>query len=570
MKNPSIKILKVSFTIILLIIFQRTLFAQSLPVGTVALEDYYRRAQLLGDADSSVSLMIRPIFPKLSFEAKDVFYKDSTGNRDHFIKISSTIYRSKNGKLNVSLLPFSILTENNSNHPYGWNDGAMIPAKGFQTLISGGAYLEYGMLSIQFKPEFDYAVNSSFSTWNPSTYGIISARYYDFYNNIDLPARFGTNQYAKAFLGQSSILLNYKAVSFGLSSENLWWGPGIQNSLLMSNTAPGFNHITLNTRKPIKTAIGSFEGQLIAGKLENSGYGVLTPEVDYFSSSLYVPKPDDSRYISGIVATWQPKWIPGLFLGLTRSSQLYTKDLSKFGDYFPFFSSTTKLNADQPLEKRDNRSSLFMRWLWPEEHAEIYFEYGKNNSTGDLLNQALDASRNRAYIFGLRKMIPFNKSRNENILISIEATQLQETNPTDIANADSWYVNKYVRQGYTNSGQELGAGIGPGGNLQTLDVSWVKGLKKIGFQLQRYLHNNDFYYYAYTDDQDARRHWTDISIAFTGEWNYKNFIFNAKLMEIKSLNYQWYLFDPPNSGVVFVNGANAFNTQLQAGITYRF
>jgi hypothetical protein len=338
----------------------------------------------------------------------------------------------------------------------------------------------------------------------------------------------------------------------------------------MSNSAPGFKHLTLNTREPIKTAVGSFEGQLIAGRLENSGYGVLQPEWLYFGSSLYVPKPDNWRYLSGLALTWQPKWVPGLFLGLTRSSQLYHNDLSKFGDYLPFFSSSNKLGVDEALDnKRDNRSSVFMRWLWPEEQAEMYFEYGKNNTTGNARNQALDAARNRAYIFGLRKMLPFNKSRNENLLISIEATQLQETNPTDIRNANSWYVNNYVRQGYTNRGEVLGAGIGPGGNSQTVDVSWVKGLKRLGIQLERYVHNNDFYFYAYENDRDSRRHWTDLSVAFNGEWNYKNFIFNAKLMGVNSLNYQWYLFQGPNDDVN-ISGKDAFNVQMQAGLTYRF
>jgi len=567
--NLSMKITKTILAFILLICFQDRLSAQSLPVGSVALEDYYRRAQLLGQADSSVSFMIRPILPKLSFGAKDVFYQDSTEKRYNLINTPG-VYRSKNGKLNVSLLPLNVQTQINSHHPYGWNDGAMIPAKGFQTLLSAGVYLEYGMLSIQFRPEVDLAVNGKFDTFNPATYGIIVARYYDFYNNIDLPARFGNNEISKAYWGQSSIRLNYKDVSFGLSTENLWWGPGMRNSLLMSNSAPGFKHLTLNTRKPVKTAIGSFEAQIIAGKLENSGYGVLEPEWDYFGSSLYVPKPDNWRYLSGLAVTWQPKWVPGLFFGLTRSSQLYHNDLSKFGDYLPFFSSSNKLGVDGALDnKRDNRSSVFMRWLWPEEHAEIYFEYGKNNSTGDTRSQLLDAARNRAYIFGMRKMLPFNKSRNENVIVSIEATQLQETNPTDIRNADSWYVNKYVRQGYTNRGEVLGAGIGPGGNSQTVDVSWVKGLKRLGIQLERYVHNNDFYYYAYETDRDARRHWTDLSVAFNGEWNYKNFIFNAKLMGVNSLNYQWYLFQGPNDDVN-ISGKDAFNLQMQAGLTYRF
>jgi hypothetical protein len=77
------------------------------------------------------------------------------------------------------------------------------------------------------------------------------------------------------------------------------------------------------------------------------------------------------------------------------------------------------------------------------------------------------------------------------------------------------------------------------------------------------------YYYAYTDSYDFRRHWVDLSVAANYEWNFKNLIFNAKLQYIKSLNYQWYLKQNPGDPY-FVNGANAVNLQLQAGVTYRF
>jgi hypothetical protein len=553
--------------LLILSISYSSIYGQSLPVGTASLEDYYRRAQLLGEADSSVSFMIRPLYPKLGFKVRNVYYQDSI--RPTYNSFNDNIYSSKNGKLNLNLLPISILTQINSHHPYGWNDGAMIPSKGLQGLISGGIFMEYGMLSIQFKPEIALATNHKFNTFDPDHYEIVTARYYDFYNNIDLPARFGNDVYSKVYWGQSSIRLNYKALSLGLSTENLWWGPAMRNSLLMSNSAPGFKHLTLNTRKPITTSVGSFEGQLIAGRLQNSGYGVLDPERSLLGDTLYVPKSKDWRYISGLTLTWQPKWIPGLFFGLATSAQLYHNDLSKVGDYLPFYSSTSSVAADQPLNKRDTRSSIFMRWLWPEEHAEIYFEFGKNNNLSTVRNNALESARNRAYIFGLRKIIPFSAARNENLMISIEATQLQETKPADILNANSWYVNKYVRQGYTNRGEVIGAGIGPGANLQTLDISWIKGLKRLGIQFERYVHNNDLYFYTYLDNQDARRHWTDLSVAFNGEWNYKNLILNAKLMGVKSLNYQWYLYQSPTD-IVWVNGRDAFNLQFQAGLSYRF
>ncbi|RYD87985.1 MAG: hypothetical protein EOP54_27955, partial [Sphingobacteriales bacterium] len=361
-------------------------YSQSLPVGSQALEDYYRRAQLAGKLDSTVSFTIRPLIPSAALKIKDFAYPDSLEQRYNLLDADHSGV-SKNGKLKWQLLPMSIQLQANSHHPYGWNDGAMIPAKGLQSLLSAGIYAEYGILSVQFKPEVVLAANSSFDTFNKDHYDVITARYYDFYNNIDLPARFGKSGVTKAYWGQSSIRLNYKALSFGLSTENLWWGPGLRNSLLMSNTAPGFKHLTLNTRKPISSPIGSFEGQIIAGRLEGSGYGVLEPEREYFGQPLYVEKPNNWRYLSGLAITWQPKWVPGLFLGLTRSAQTYSNGLNKFGDYLPFFSSKKQEAAAEAINKRDQRNSYFMRWLWPEEKAEVYFEYGRNNysgSSGDL------------------------------------------------------------------------------------------------------------------------------------------------------------------------------------------
>jgi hypothetical protein len=542
--------------------------AQSIPVGSIGLEDYYRRAQLLGLMDSTVSFTVRPLIPKEAFKVKDTFYPDSIELRYNLLNANHK-WSSKNGKLKGNLLPMSFQAQINSHHPYGWNDGAMLPAKGLQTLLTAGIYAEYGPLTIQFKPEVVLAANTAFDTFNKDHYDVIVARYYDVYNNIDLPARFGNDGITKAYWGQSSIRLNYKALSLGLSTENLWWGPGIRNSLLMSNTAPGFKHITFNTLKPITSPIGSFEGQIIAGRLENSGYGVLEPEREYFSEPLFVPKYDKWRYLAGLVLTWQPKWIPGLFVGLTHSSQSYGDDLNSFGDYLPFFSSKSQAAPSEAINKKDQRNSYFMRWLWPEEKVELYFEFGRNNYSGSLSDLALEPSVSRAYIFGVRKLFPFGLKKDENLMVGVEVTQMQENDISKVINLDSWYTNKNIRQGYTNRGEVLGAGIGPGANMQSVELSWVKGFKRLGIQIERLVHNNDFYYYAYMDSKDYRRHWTDLSFAVSGEWNFKNFIFNAKLLGIKSLNYQWYLPHEPDQPYM-TPGLDTFNLQVQAGITYRF
>jgi len=559
------KTLKLIVVCIIIIYVRSPARAQSLPEGTTAIEDYYRRAQLSSAADTNVSFTIRPLFPN---QINTNYIQSSSDSLPGKYKLLSlkNLYQSSDKKFQLSLLPFNVETQFTSHHPYGWNDGAMIPAKGAEAFVSAGIFMCYGPLTIQLKPEFITVQNSEFDTFNKNSSANALVRYYSIYNNIDLPARFGTGPYTKIYWGQSSVRLNYKAVSFGLSTENLWWGPGIRNSLLMSNTAPGFPHLTLNTRHPVQTPIGSFEAQVIAGNLDASGYSPLEQDNIYHGANLYVRKPNNWRYINGIIATWQPKWIPGLFLGADHSSVYYLKSLDVFNDFIPLF----------PSDVSDGRSirltSVFMRWLWTQEHAEIYFEWGQYNNTSGVLQESLAPNAQRAYVFGIRKLLPFGSSKDENILLGIEATQLQTNSYANIFTGDEWYTNRYVRQGYTYQGQELGAGIGPGGNLQTVDVSWVKGLKKLGLQLERYAHNNDLYYLTYTNTRDFRRHWVDLSMAAIGEWNYKNLIFNAKIQAIKSFNYQWYLpvdsTKPTNS--VTVSGVDAFNLQVQAGATYLF
>ena len=563
------KILKLSLICALVLLAEFKVSAQTLPVGTNALEDYYRRSQMLGKADTNVSFTVRPIFPKLIDKNANIFFPDSVAPISRGLG-ATRLWKETKTEANVVPLPVTLQTQFNSDHPYGWNDGSMIPSKGLETVLSGGVYIQYGILSVQLRPEIVLAANSDFSTFNPNHYDVIFARYYDVYNNIDLPVRFGTDTYSSLKAGQSSIRLNYGSMSLGLSTENLWWGPGIRNSLLMSNTAPGFLHATLNTTKPIHTAIGSFEGQLIGGKLNNSGFAPLQPDHTYFGADLYVPKPTDWRYLAGIVLSWQPKWVPGLFLGFDQTSQTYGKNINGIKDILPIFSPVKGTTApDEAINKADQRSEIFMRWLWTQENAEIYFEWGHNNYTSDFLQSLLSPEQSRAYVVGIRKLMPFNSAKDEHLLLGVEVTQLQETNVSKVLAGDSWYTSKGIPAGYTNDGEVLGAGIGPGGNLQSVEMAWVKGLKKIGLQFERYIHNNDFYYYAYSDSYDFRRHWVDLSIAANGEWDYKKLMFNLKIMGVKSLNYQWYLKQNPGDPY-FVNGANAVNIQIQAGVSYRF
>jgi hypothetical protein len=516
---------------------------QSLAVGTV-LEDTYRRAQLLGELDSTISFTVLPLYQQ-ELRLKKVSDFDST-----LQEAKRSDKQSVKNNLSFQILPLSWQNTFNSHHPYGWNDGAMIPAKGYQSMVSGGFFSKLGPISFQFQPEYVYAQNKNYSAL-------------DIYGGApDLPAKFGNGAYSKLNWGQSSLRLNFGSLSFGLSSENLSWGPGIHNSLLMSNNAPGFKHLTLNTIRPLRTSFGSLEFQIIAGKLEGSGYSYLDHD----------PRYSDWRYLSSVVFTYHPKWIPGLFLGLTRSFQTYSKDLNKVGDFIPFIRPYQKVNDKNNVsgaDAEDQLTSLFARWLFTKSHTEIYLEYGLNDHSYNLRDFIGSPEHSRAYIFGMNKLIPLKSRNDEYMQFSVELTQMSQSIDRILRDAGYWYQHFQILQGYTNKGEVLGAGIGPGGDLQTFDLKWVRGIKSVGLQFERYVHNDDYYESSVQNLNGFSRKWVDLSIALHGNWDYKKLLLNAKLQFIDSLNYQWKLKNYiPDSYYIPEN--DVFNFHGELGLMYRF
>jgi hypothetical protein len=540
------------------ILFCNGLFAQSVPVGTPVLDDYYRRSQLLGKVDSNLSFTIRPITIGES-DISDVY------DPEHDIQRSA----SNNSNLFFKILPLSWQQQFNTDHPYGWNDEAMIPARGYQTIVSGGFYFKAGHLSVQLRPEFVYAANTNFTGFASGHNDTDLKNYYGFNNGIDLPERFGNKAYSKAFWGQSNIMLTFGNVAFGLSNESIWWGPGINNALILSDNAPGFKHATFNTVKPLNTFLGSFEGQVIAARLDGSDYSPLLTTKLSTGTSVYTPKKKDWRYYTGFNINYHPKFISGFTLGLTRVFDAYHSDVKGFNGYVPFFTRYSKLSKSGTDDfPRNQLTSLYARWLFTKAQAEIYLEYGFNDNSNNLTDLIQSPEHSRAYIAGVRKMIALNNP-DAHILVGAEVTQMSQSIDRIVRSAGSWYTHSQVRAGETNLGQVIGAGVGPGGNLQSMEVSWVSGLKKIGVSFERYEHNVDLYQKYFPDINGNSRNWVDLSLALNGEWNYKNLIFTAKIQPVKSLNYEWVLKDY-TPGDYYIPHNDAFNLHAQLGCMFRF
>ena len=533
--------------------------AQTIPVGSPQ-EDQLRRKQLLNEMPAS-SFSLRAITSDLFNE------EDSLMRVEGFTPKIIPLHFSKKGL--IRLLPITWKQQLNTAFPYGFNDGAMIPAKGYQTYLTAGVYAKFGYLSIQLQPEYVYARNNNFGGYSVGKSDDELTSYFAFHSFIDAPERFGTNAYNKVFFGQSYIKLTFNPVSIAFSTENLWWGPGMQNSLLLANNAPGFKHLSVKTIRPVATKIGAFEAEVLGGWLGNSNFSPLLKMVNSTGNNLFSPFKNESRYLAGLNVNYQPRYLDGLTLGFIRTFMAYSKDVKSFGNHFPFFIKLTRESGDQDQYDRDQRISLYLRWLFQKVKTEVYFEYGLNDNAYNFRDFIGSPDHGRSYLFGINKLISLRNKENEHIQINVEVTQLSQTTDRLIRDAGSFYQHFGIHQGYTHKGQLLGAGFGPGGNFQTLQANWVKGYKKLGFGIERLEHNMDFYDMFIKDYKGMSRKWVDFAFALQGQWDYKNLILNTKLQAVQSLNYQWYMKDyQPNT--FYVPNNDVFNFHGELGISYRF
>ncbi len=477
----------------------------------------------MGVYDSSISFTIKPLFFSREYTLGKNKDKDSLELLQSLIfgkQILPTLRESSY----FGLLPASIKIKFNSTTPYGWNDEGMIPAKGLQTELSVGVAYTSKWLDIRFQPQFVYAGNPQFPFSN--SYGAKT-------NGV----------FTKVFAGQSFLKFNIGPVSVGASSSNLWWGPGQYSALLLSNNAPGFAHLTINSNKPILTPIGNFEFQVVGGKLnEDSADGRLYENFHLKPATLT----DDWRYLNAMVLSYQPSFFKNFTIGFTRAFQIYHTDLVKQGQgffkkYLPVFSGLFKKDVGGTAEDtipRDQQLSLFLRWVFPKSHTEFYFEYGYNDHSYNTRDFIIDPTHSSAYIVGGKTLIPLHK-KNRWLEINGELTQMAQSVNYVVRNAGNWYLHGSVLQGMTNEKQILGAGSGEGNNVQTITVSRLEGMNKIGITIQRI--QNDPKALAGTLGNLLLRPfaWTDFSVGVLYRKQISRLMLNMDAQLVNSSNYAW-------------------------------
>jgi len=445
--------------------------SQRIPVGD-PWEDYVRVLQILGKAPRS-SFNIRPTV-ELDVPARP---GESHPWEEH---LPTTVVGSGPS---VSVTGARAAAFVNSAHPWGQNDGAVWQGRGMTTALGARADLKWAGLVVVLDPTLLFTQNAEFDLAGVSNPNLPSFAYP--WRTIDYPQRFGSESYWTFDPGQSGVTLDVRGVRVGFGTANLWWGPSMRNAIIMSNNAPGFTHASISTARQVATPLGDVEAQWIHGRLGQS---------DWFDATA-----NPERFITGLAVSYSPGFLDELSIGFTRVFiGLVPSGGTDLGDYFLVFQGFAKKAFANPSnpggdDEHDQLFSLFARWELPASGFEVYTEWARNDHSWDLTDFVREPEHSQAYTLGFRKAVEI--SGNRVVTMTGELSQLEGSSTFQSRGVKvTYYAHHVVTQGYTHEGQLLGAGVGPGGNAQFLGVDLYSGRGKVGWFLERRIHDNDAYY----------------------------------------------------------------------------
>ena len=487
----------------------------AIPVGFTDIDEQIRNLQLLNKIPSDQSLTIRPYHTDTKFNyAKILSLIDSN------IKYNGLLYQTRGNS--ITLLPINLSQKLNTDHPYGWNDGAMSYSKGYQMQVAAGIFASFGNLKVQLRPEFVKTASGQYET--NQSWGLVS------------------NGLSKILPGQSSIRYDLNKISLSVSTQNLWWGPGISNSMLMSNNAPGFFHYSIASNRPLKTFLGNFQFQIISATLKHdSSQGYENRNLKKLNLQ------NRNRAYNALTFTFQPVIMKNITFGLTRAFQnLAENNIAGFvPKYLPVLGSFFG-SAYNDTINRDQILSFNTRWVFPKNHAEVYFEFGYNDAKDNFRDLMLDMSHSSGYVFGFKKLAYLNNL--DYLDFGAEVIRMAQTPSYLMRNAGNFYEHGTITEGYTHKNQILGAGSGFGNNMQTVNLSLNRGWNKYGLIFNHIVQNpTQIVTYSIENLGLRTTKWEDFSYGIQSRYRYRNILFSANLEYVNSKNYLW------------TNGANRTN-----------
>ena len=390
----------------------------------------------------------------------------------------------ESGEYFTVLAPESGLSYN-SKYPRSYNDGPIWQGKGITAQLNGGFQWKKKLLNITAFPVVYFSQNSEYrlasirNDRNPYNYQFSITT-----SNIDFTQRYGAESFVRFHPGQSEIALRSEIIEVSLSTQNFILGPARYQSIMMSNGGSGFPHLSMGTSRPVNIEhngidFGSIDGHLFFGLLSES---------DYFDTLAS----NDQRYLNAFSIGYRLPKLESITIGVNRVLYKDTQFFQGNDLYSLFYNNegTAMLDTFATNDSFDQMFSLFFDWKLPDQDFRFFFELVKNDFNGSPRNFLEEFEHSRAYSIGLEKIYALKK---RDLHIYFEGTHLMRPATYQYRAGQSYYTHEWAKQGYTQGGQLLGAGIGPGSNSEFLSLNLHDDTGYLGINFQRIRFNEDYF-----------------------------------------------------------------------------
>jgi len=420
-------------------------------------EDYLRALQISG------RIPLRPwsIRAFSQREVADMIASDSSGPWALRAKMSS-------GPLEIGAA--SLTSIYNAKYAYGSNDGAVWAGRGLTVAATGGVSGRYGPLSYSVAPIAFWSRNRWFGILDNGKTGPQFYAHGTFGSAVDLPQRFGDDPYFRIDPGQSSIRIDTKPVTAGISTANEWIGPATEYPFLLGNNAPGFPHLFLGTGDPANLWIAKVHARVMWGKLYQSEYSPVTGG-EHFAAG----ETGTIRLMTSAQIVIVPRGLPGLELGIGRFFHIPNLNGEPSADFWKkplkeFFLKNEYAAGDS--SGLDNQlATAFFRWAFPKSGLEVYGESGHEDQFYDLRELFQNPDHEREYMLGFQKS--FLRRGRDIDVVRAEVINYQLPTLARLRVEGAVYLHSPLRQGHTNRGQLLGASPGVGAAAASV-ISWTR------------------------------------------------------------------------------------------------
>jgi hypothetical protein len=417
--------------------------------------------------------------------------------------------------------------------PYGGNDTGLWQGRGINNKLTGGAQYRSKHVSITLAPEVYFSQNLPYELVEPDPYS--GSEYGHWLPTIDYPQRFGDSAIADWSPGQSEIRGNWRRLTVGFGTQNIWLGSAKRNSLLYSSNAAGFPHFDAGLL-PTETRAGTFEFRMVWGWLKTSDY------FDRLGPSQY------ESFINSVHFGWKPPFMDGLSLGIHRSDQVRLEDFQALNvfralDFGVGFSGTNfgKFGEDT----HDGKISLTLEWTFPSVGFQFYSEIARDDFGTSLeIMTVRKPEHTVAYTIGGKQVFqPFTK-RDDRFALTVELTSTLWSRDYYIANGwgGGWYRHPIVQMGHTNDGQIIGAAIGTGSHNLYMALEWLFGRGSLGvFWNRNAKDSTNLYSFPVapgTSNSDSIQFlWTQSARGITYRYELPDFTIYGELTEVFEINF---------------------------------